>query len=85
MTVLSVKCYMNPQKKRKKKESYPEIKVSIMWKIKNSLRFLSSCIHSFPKQVRESLCRRIAGEYLWRNQNTDYISHAYYWGNYFKH
>lgn len=28
----------------------------------------------------EFICRRIAGEYLWRNQNTDYISHAYYWG-----
>lgn len=33
----------------------------------------------FSLQVWESLCRRIAGEYLWRNQNTDYISHAY-WG-----
>lgn len=28
----------------------------------------------------EFICRRIAGEYLLRTQNTDYISHAYYWG-----
>lgn len=32
----------------------------------------------------EFICRRIAGEYLLRTQNTDYILHAYYWGAVFQ-
>lgn len=51
-----------------------------MCKIKNSFKISLHCIHSSLKQIWERLCRRIAGEYLWSNQNTDYISHAYYWG-----
>lgn len=66
MTVLSVKCYMNPQKKKVTHKP----RCRLCGKLKTVLRFLSSCIHSFPNKYGR-VCRRIAGEYLWRNQNTD--------------
>lgn len=54
--------------------------ISIMWEIKTVLRFLSSCIHSFP-----NTCGRVYAGALLVNtfggiKTQNYTSHANYWG-----